>query len=57
MIADSRAQKPASEGATPLRSPQGLRPEIARIIETLARAAVHRDNRTRAATGREGDAR
>ena len=25
--------------------PQGLRPEIARIIEALARAAVHREDR------------
>jgi hypothetical protein len=27
------------------RCPQGLRPEIARIIEELARAAVRRENR------------
>jgi hypothetical protein len=27
------------------RSPQGLRPEVARIIEELARAAVRREDR------------
>lgn len=29
----------------PPRSPQGLRPEIARIVEELARAAVRREDR------------
>jgi hypothetical protein len=47
-------------------SPQGLRPEIARIIEALARAAIRREDRrlreasivrVREAEDKEGDAR
>jgi hypothetical protein len=52
-------EKLASDGATLLCRPQGLRPEIARIIEALARAAAHRENRDAigAATFREGETR